>query len=368
MNTNNIRLTALALLLSASTFAGNKDRSGQSGAGELLINPWGMSSGCFGLNGAHVVGVESMKLNVAGLAKTKTTEFGAAHTRYLAGTGLGISNAGVAHNLGNDMVIGFNLMSFTFGSIPITTESSPEGGIGEYRPNFTNFSLALGKKFSENMSTGIQATYVNEALSNIRASAVAFDAGVQYVNGKHDNLHLGVSLRNVGTNLRFVGDGFSYNGTSPDLVKSISVNSKSDRFSLPSQLAFGVSYDFYLKPNNDTTESADGVPPSQHRLTPMFSFISNAFNKDWIGIGAEYGYKEKLMVRLAYRYEGQITSSADNTTLYNGLAAGLTLATNVSSKENAHKLLIDYGFRATRVSNGVHTLGIRMQLGAKESK
>jgi hypothetical protein len=52
------------------------------------------------------------------------------------------------------------------------------------------------------MSAGLNVTYVNEAISNIKASALGFDAGVQYTNGKRDNLHLGISLRNVGTNIR----------------------------------------------------------------------------------------------------------------------------------------------------------------------
>jgi hypothetical protein len=365
MKCKKIKLTGLAMMIAVASLAGNKDRSGQSAAGELLINPWGMSSGLFGLNAAHVSGIEAMKCNVAGLAKTKTTEFGFAHTRYLAGTGLGISNAGVAHNIGNDLVVGVNIMSFTFGAIPITTEQSPEGGIGSYRPSFTNVSLGLGKVFSKNMSTGLQLTFVNEAISNIRASAVAFDAGVQYMNGKNDNLHLGITLRNVGTNIRFQGDGFSYSGSSPDQVKSISVSSKSDKFSLPSQLNLGVSYDFYLTANNDTTALEEGIVPSKHRLTPMFSFISNAFSRDWVGVGAEYAYNERFMARIAYRYEGDITSAADNSTFYNGISAGATFATKLSAKENANKIMIDYGFRATRISNGVHTVGVRMALSDK---
>jgi hypothetical protein len=368
MKNKKIKLTGLALIMAFSSFAGNKDRSGQSAAGELLINPWGLSSGLFGLNSAYVSGVEAMKCNIAGLSKTEGSEFGLAHTRYLAGTGLGISNLGMASNLGNDLVIGVNLMSFTFGTIPITTENSPEGGIGSYRPNFINVSLGLAKKFSDNMSTGIQATYINESITNIRASAVGFDAGVQYVNGQHNNLHIGVTLRNVGTNIRFQGDGFSYSGTSPDLTHAITVKSQSDKFALPSQLNFGLAYDFYLKAGSDTTELEDGEAPSKHRLTPMFSFISNAFSRDWIGVGVEYAYKEKFMGRLAYRYEGQITSSTDNSTMYTGLSGGLTFATKMNSRENAKKIMIDYGFRATRISNGVHTLGIRMGLGKQGDK
>ena len=44
------------LCISVSAYAGNKDRTGQSGATELLINPWGQSTGMFGVNTANVKG------------------------------------------------------------------------------------------------------------------------------------------------------------------------------------------------------------------------------------------------------------------------------------------------------------------------
>ncbi|MBK8686215.1 MAG: hypothetical protein IPN26_15240 [Bacteroidetes bacterium] len=95
-----LKMSALALFIAGSVFAGNRDRSGQAGAGELLLNPWARSSGLFGLNAANVTGIEAMKCNIAGLSKTKKTEIGLAHTRYLAGTGMSISNLGIAQNLG----------------------------------------------------------------------------------------------------------------------------------------------------------------------------------------------------------------------------------------------------------------------------
>jgi hypothetical protein len=121
MMNKRIKSTAFALFLSVSVFAGNKDRVGQAGASELLLNPWGRSSGVFGLNCANVSGVEAMKLNIAGLAGVKKTEVGFAHTRYLAGTGISMSNLALGRNLGDIGVLGINIMSFGFGEIPITT-------------------------------------------------------------------------------------------------------------------------------------------------------------------------------------------------------------------------------------------------------
>lgn len=358
-----IKLTALALMIGASVFAGNRDRTGQAGAGELLINPWARSGGLFGLNGANVTGLEAMKVNIAGLAKTQRTEVGFAHTRYLAGTGIGINNLGVGYNLGDVGVLGVNIMSMTFGDIPITTENSPEGGIGNYKPSFLNISVGLGHTFSKNMSAGLNITYVNEALSNIRASAVGFDAGVQYTNGKRDNLHIGIGLRNVGTNLRFSGDGFNFNGSSPDFAKELTVSSRSEKFALPSQLNIGVAYDFYL----DEAKAKENEMP-KHRLTPMFSFISNAFYSDWLGLGAEYSFQEKFMLRAAYRYEKDNFDKELSTTFYTGLSAGLTVQTKLSKSENANTIALDYAFKPTRIAGGVHTVGVRLNLNGKKSK
>ena len=69
-----------------SAYAGNKDRAGQAGAYELLINPWARSSGWHGLNTSSVHGLESMNLNVAGLAFTSKTEALFSHSIYLNGT------------------------------------------------------------------------------------------------------------------------------------------------------------------------------------------------------------------------------------------------------------------------------------------
>ena len=67
-------LAALFLIIliagiSTDSFAGNKDRSGQAGASELLINPWARSSGWGGVNTANVRGLESMFGNVAGIIR-----------------------------------------------------------------------------------------------------------------------------------------------------------------------------------------------------------------------------------------------------------------------------------------------------------
>jgi hypothetical protein len=55
----------LIITIASPVFAGNKDRSGQAGASELLINPWARSAGWGNSNMARVRGLEAMWGNVA---------------------------------------------------------------------------------------------------------------------------------------------------------------------------------------------------------------------------------------------------------------------------------------------------------------
>ena len=256
-------------------------------------------------------------------------------------------------------------MSLGFGEIPVTTVDNPQGGIGSYKPSFLNASLAYSKAFSKSMSAGLGVTFVNEAVTNIRATALGIDAGVQYKTGKKDNLKIGITLRNIGTDVRFSGDGFKFNGNTPSGDGEITVEYPSEKFQLPSQLSLGASYDIYLdegkKELDDEGNPIDSDYEPKHRLTPMFTFKSNSYAKDWVGLAAEYAYQEKFYLRAAYRYEADIISESDNTTLYSGLAAGVGFMTDFG--KSSTKLALDYSYNHTRFNSGNHTLTLRVFLG-----
>ncbi len=359
--------TAIVCLLGFSavaSFAGNKDRTGQSGATELLINPWARSTGVFGLNTAHVTGLDAIKTNIAGLAFVKNTEVGLSRSEILSGSGVGVNNAAIAQNINNFGVLSLNIMSVSFGEITRTDWNYPEGGIGTYKPQFLNISLGFAKKFSESIYAGIAGTFVSEQISNINASGAAFEAGVQYVTGKRDNFHFGVTLRNVGTNMRFNGSGFAVESPMPDASdpsSRMSLRVPTEKFEMPTYLNFGVSYDFYLDENR--LQSDDDKP--KHRATPMFSFTSNSFLNDYYGVGVEYAYKEMFMLRGAYRYEKDINNAAAPSTFYTGLSVGATIQTSLG--KSGPILGLDYSYRSTqRPANGVHVVTLRLMTRARE--
>lgn len=348
-------LTVCALGMSISGFAGNKDRTGQSGAPELMINPWGRSTGLFAQNTAAVGGMEALKLNIAGLAQDSSTEIGLSHGVYLSGTGIGINDIAVAQKLGDAGVLGVNIMSMGFGDIPITDYFNPEG-YGTYHPQFLNVQVGFAKQFSSHTNAGIAATYVSEQMNNISALGLAFDAGIQYVTGKRDNFHFGIALRNLGTNMRFTGTGFAINGDQPQSSPTYAVTQSypSDKFELPTYLNLGITYDFYLDEKH--LGSKDESP--KHRLSVIGNFTSNSFNNDYLGGGLEYGFTNLFMVRAGYRYEKGIMSAANTTSMFTGLSTGATIQTRIGGK--GPMFALDYSYRPTRhPANGVHMMTLR---------
>lgn len=346
--------SVLSLSISLNATAGNKDRSGQAGATELLINPWAQSTGLFGLDVANVKGIAAMKVNIAGLSFSDNLEVGVSHSRYLSGTGIAINNAGIAYRLSETSVIGVNAMSMNFGEIDVTTVDAPEGNGGKFKPSFLNVSLGFAKEFSHSIRGGVNATFITEQIGNIGAVGASIDAGIQYVTGKDDNLHIGIALRNAGTNMRFSGGGFASESPSVnDPNYNVVRMTPQEKFQLPTYMTLGFAYDFYLDEKN-----RQGEAKPFHRLTAIGNFTSNSFNNDFLGAGAEYAFKERFMFRAAYRYEKDIMDKVKSTSFYTGLSMGATISTQLG--KSGPVLALDYSYRPTqRPANGVHVIGLR---------
>ena len=202
----------LAVACAAPAYAGNPDRSGSAGAGQLLIMPWALSSGVAGANTALVTGVEASFSNVAGLAFVNRTELAVCNQQYLVGTDIQLNSFGFVQAVGGGH-FGVTVTSMTFGDIEITTEDLPEGGIGSYRPTFSNIGISYAKAFSNSIYGGLTVRMISESISNVRANGVSFDAGIRYLAGDDGRLKFGISLRNVGAPMRYGGDGLTLTAT-----------------------------------------------------------------------------------------------------------------------------------------------------------
>ena len=337
-------------------FAGNKDRSGQAGAAELLINPWAASSGWGNAGMSFVHGVEAIYGNVAGIASCNSLDLNFTHTSWLVGVGndTRISSFGLLARVGESSVLGLSLMTFSIGEIPITTVQNPDPGtLGTYKPNLMNINLSFAKSFSNSISGGFNLKIISESIKDMGGVGVALDAGIQYVTGPYDNVHFGITLKNIGPTMKFSGDGISLrvfmDGNSNQQFTMVQ---RVDDFELPTQLSIAAGYDWLL---GETS-----------RLTIAGNFCSNSFTNDQFTLGMEYGFKDIFMLRAGYTYENGIWAKGgalDNDECMNinrGLSAGVSVQVPLSKKENGMKLAVDYSYRDTYVFNGTHSVGARI--------
>ena len=336
----------IATLGLGSVWAGNPDRAGSAGASQLLINPWAASNGLVGANMASIQGLESVFTNVAGLCFINKNELITANSQYLGGSGISLNSVGFATRVGDAGVLGITVTSMKFGDIPITTEDLPEGGIGTFSPNFSNIGVSYSKEFSNSIYAGFTLRIISESISNVKASGVAFDAGIRYVTGEDDKMRFGISLRNVGPPMRYAGDGLTASATPQGSANSLTVLQRSERYELPSLVNIGIAYDII---NSDKMVL---------ELNGMFT--SNSFTKDQFGFGVETRIGDNVELRAGYLWEQGIFSDDNVTTTYTGPAGGLTL--KVPTGSTGSVIGLDYSYRTTNPFSGTHSVGVKIAI------
>jgi hypothetical protein len=336
---------ALAFGMAASAFAGNPDRQGEAGAYELTINPW--ARGVVFVNCSKAVGVEATYLNPAGVGRIMgSSELLISRTNYLQGTGIGINAGGFAMKLNENSAFGISLMSMDFGDIQVTTTDLPEGTGGTFSPSFINIGATYSYTFEKHLSVGITARSVSETTSNLTAGGLALDAGVLYTTGVKNNIHFAVALKNVGTPMKFSGDGLAYlGGVQQSAGKSLTIDMRAAQFEMPSSLNIGGAYDWYLD--------------QQNKLTIGANFMANSFSRDQLTGSLEYSFRNMFMARVGYNAPTEAYAVNETLPVHTGLSAGISLLVPVK-KESDTGVGIDYAFRQTARFGGSHTLGLRL--------
>jgi hypothetical protein len=345
-------LVGLMMLSPSNANAGNKDRSGQAGASELLINPWARSAGWGGVGTSCTQGLEALFSNIAGTGFTTGTELIFSYTNWLQGSGVDIYTFGISQKLGeNKGVLTVAVMSMNFGEIEVTTTNSPEpGGQGTFKPAYLNINLGYAKAFSNSIYGGLNIKLISESISDASALGIAIDAGIQYVTGEREQIKFGVALKNVGAPMKFNGDGLSFRGIIPshgDDNDLFTVSQRSEKFELPATLRIGASYDFLIG--------------EMHRITLAGNFNSNSFTKDQFILGLEYALKYYFSIRGGYTYQQGMFSGdiSERGTVFTGPTAGFSVSMPFN-KEKETGIAIDYSFRATNPWAGVHSIGLKL--------
>ncbi len=342
-----LSLTIIIGFTSTEAFAGNKDRAGQAGANELLVNPWAVSSGWGNAGMASVKGVDAIWSNVAGISFTNTMDINFSYTDWLSGSGINVVSFGFLARVSESVVAGLSVMSMNFGEIQRTTTENPDAGIGTYKPSLMNINIALAKSFSNSIHGGFVLKIISESIADMNGTGVALDAGIQYVTGVTENIHFGIALKNIGPTMKYTGDGLTMKMFVEGMTSSLTMVHRADEFELPTQLNIAAAYDFNFE--------------NASRLTLAINFNSNAFSKDQFIVGAEGAFRDILMLRAGYTFESGASKSInddDCTNVNKGLSLGATVQAPLNDK--GLKVCLDYSYRDTAHWKGTHSIGARI--------
>jgi hypothetical protein len=305
-----------------------------------------------------------MSLNPGGIVGHQGTEIGYTRTSWLTGSETNINSLGFSQSLGfdNENALGISLISIDNGEIHRTTASHPERELGTFRPQYFNLGIGYSRLFSHAIRGGAAIRIVSERIAEVGAQGIALDAGIQYIAGEYDHIRFGIALRNVGPPMRMQGEGLTVRGTFADVDFDLALQHRSQRYELPSVLAIGASYAIQIERGQGENRDGDLEEMTLQALTLSGIFNSNSFSEDQIGVGAEYSYRDRFMVRSGYTLltnQGSLWDPAQRTNAYIGPSAGASVKFPLGAELGAF-FQVDYAFRYTQHFNHTHNFAGRI--------
>lgn len=334
-------LLVLLLLagLTASAQAGAGNRTGTSGAAELLI-PVGTRD--IALGGATVAtskGIEALYWNPAGVAKmSNDVSLYFSHMSYIAD--IGVDYGAVAANFEGIGILALNVKSLSIGEIIETTTQTPDGSGKTFSPQFFTVGLSYARQLSDRIGVGLTANLITERLGDVSANGVSFNVGVSYDNlASVDGLSLGIVVKNIGPQMKFDGPGLNAAAAATGQNRGPSIYKiESAPFELPSTLEFGVGY----------KRSFDG----SNSILVSTAFQNNNYSDDEYKVGAEYSYQDILFLRGGFN-----ASQAESEKEY---IFGPTFGAGVRTAVGSIDLGFDYAFRSVDIFDNNHVFSLRL--------
>jgi hypothetical protein len=326
-------LMALSLMILSSPDAGAQttrgslgesgSRAGTSGATELLVPMTARTTALGGATAAGMAdmgGVEALYSNPAGLALNSGTAAMFSRVEYVAD--VGVNYLVLGQSVGTNSNIALTISSWDFGNLPSTTEDQPENSSVSFDASYFTAGLSFARQLTDRIAAGVTMKIVSEKIADANASTIAWDAGMTYVVGE-SGLRLGVSLKNIGGELQFSGNGLIRQVSLPGQEPTANANTlmfESEGVQLPTLLNFGASYTTNLGASS--------------AFTFLGNFRSNSFDQDQYSFALEYGFQE-----LFYLRGGYVADEGVEETFFQGASygAGLNLGLGGSAS-----IRIDY--------------------------
>jgi len=328
----------LLVVLTSVSWGGDAARKGTTGADQLLIPVGARSIATGGAFLATAQGVEAIYYNPAGLAASYKSEAMFSYMSYIADINVAyFATAVYVEELGT---FALSYKTLDFGDIPITTFENPDGTGSTYSPGFFTLGLSYARAITDRVTAGTTVKLVQESIMSTSATGVAVDFGVQYKFQR--NLALGVTIKNVGSNMKYTGADLLTRTNVPGTASNSPTGVYSpdtEAFQIPSYFELSASY----------TAELDNM----NSLMLGTTFRNNNALEDQVMLGLEYQLFKTLSLRGGYE---RATENAESAIYGFNFGAGVEYA-----MESGLQMSVDYAFRTVKEfpsDNHIFTLKI----------
>ncbi len=337
-----IALMLIAAWVSSVATAGSGNRTGTSGATELLIPTGTADIGMSGSTIATTSGIEALFTNPAGVAKTHFgVSLAASHMSYIAD--IGVDEAAVSVNIEQFGALALQLKALAVGDIPITTTANPDGTGATFKPQFFTIGLTYSRQLTDRVSVGATATLISETMAEVSATGVAFNMGVIYDNLVNiQGLSIGVVVKNIGPQMKYDGPGLIVQAKAvgydrPTYLYKI----EAAPFELPSTIEIGLGY--------RTPFMEVGS------LLLAGAFQNNNYSDDEYKFGLEYSFKDAVALRVGYDLAPPQNEELEH--IY-----GVSFGAGVHYPVGSVDFRFDYAYRPTKYFDNNHVFSVTLAM------
>jgi hypothetical protein len=308
----------LVALLMAGSASADFSKVGASGAQFLKI---GVGSKYQAMGEASVAvanDIYATYWNPAGLAEIENTAVGFTNVNWILDINLNyVALAKYFEDIG---VFGLSATVLSMGDQEITTFEQQDGTGNYYSAASYAVGLSYARQLTSRFAFGGTVKYLGERIHNEKSEGFAFDFGTLLYTGFR-SLRLGMSITNMGPELRFTGPDLDVGYDAQDgqgANQPVGAELKTTPYDLPMTFRVGAAYDIDMGPSSILTLSGELKHPND--------------NEQQVALGAEFGFNGRFFLRAGHKFNYD----------EEGLTLGGGLNTSIS---NDTKITIDYAWQ-----------------------
>lgn len=213
---------------------------GTSAANFLKIQLGAKNVGSAGADITSAQDASCLYFNPGAISRINGASLSFSYLYWLVNTNLGYFSATLPTSYGT---AGIDISYFSSGDMEQTTLDQQDGTGRYFSATDYAIGLAFAKNFTDRFSVGIKVKYIGENLSTVSSNAFAFDIGSVFTTSFLNNLELGLTLSNFGSQMQFSGQDLTVNHTVPGSPtnKVVPSNLETDSWNLPLFFQMGLT-------------------------------------------------------------------------------------------------------------------------------